>query len=50
MADPFHVAGFTGSLTLPAQLFSTGVIAYTTISDVRIQSPGKPLPLLGDVP
>jgi hypothetical protein len=35
MADPFHVAGFTGSLTLPAQLFSTGVIAYTTISDVR---------------
>ena len=35
MADPFNVAGLTGSLTLPAQLFSAGVTTYTTISDVK---------------
>jgi hypothetical protein len=36
MADPFSVSGLLmGGLTFPAQLFSSGVVAYTTISDVR---------------
>jgi Prion-inhibition and propagation len=35
MAHLLDLAGFTGSLNIPTQLFSTGVIAYTTISNVR---------------
>ena len=35
MADPINVSGLIGDLTLPARLFSTGVAAYTTISDFK---------------
>jgi Prion-inhibition and propagation len=35
MTDPFRLAGLTGNLTNAGHLFSDGVVAYTTISDVR---------------
>ena len=35
MTDAFTLAGLTGNLSNAGHLFSTGVIAYTTISDVR---------------
>jgi len=36
MADPLSAAGLAlGALTLPAQAFSSCVLAYTTISDIR---------------
>jgi hypothetical protein len=34
--DPISVSGMVmAGLTFPAQLFSSGVVAYTTISQVR---------------
>jgi hypothetical protein len=35
MTDPLHLSGLAGSLTWPAHVYCTGVVAYTTISDIR---------------